>query len=66
MGLPAEIKGQTGEIMKHPRTDVNYAIFNKQVKQQHEKKPASNLECIQKVGFKQTFIKFSEIFIPKE
>ena len=66
MGLPAEIKGQTGEIMKHTRTDVNYAILTKQVKQQHEKKPVSNLKCMQKVGFKQTFTKFSEIFIPKE
>ena len=66
LGLPAEIEGQTGKIMKHTRADVNYAILTKQVIQQHEKKPASNLKCMQKVGFEQTFTKFSEIFIPKE
>ena len=31
------------KIMKHARTDANYAILTKQVEQQHEKKPVSNL-----------------------
>ena len=29
--------------MKHASTGTNYAMVNKQVKAQHEKKPASNL-----------------------
>ena len=52
--------------MKHARTDVNYAILTKRVKLQHETKSASNLKCMQGVGFEQTFTKFSGTFIPKE
>ena len=52
--------------MKHARTDANYDILTKRVKQQHEKKPASNLLSIQSVGFEQTFMKFIEIFVPQE
>ena len=37
--------------MNHVRSDVNYAILTKQVKLQHEKKSASNLKCMQSVGF---------------
>ena len=51
--------------MKHGRTDVNYAILAKQVKLQHEKKPVSNLKCMQSVGFEQTFTKFSEFLFQK-
>ena len=34
------------KIMKHARTDTNYDILTKQVKQQYEKKPVSNLLSI--------------------
>ena len=52
--------------MKHYRTDANYAILTKRIKQQHEKKPISNILSMQSVGFEQTFMKFIEIFIPQE
>ena len=52
--------------MKHARTDTNYDILTKQVKQQYEKKPVSNLLSIQSVGFEQLFVKFIEIFVPQE
>ena len=55
-----------GKILKHATTDANYAILTKQVKQQHEKKPVSNLLSMQSVGFEQTFMKFIEIFILQE
>ena len=42
------------KIMKHAMTDANYTISTKQVKLQHEKKPASNLISMQTVGFDQT------------
>ena len=45
---------------------INYDILTKQVKQQYEKKPVSNLLSIQSVGFEQTFVKFIEIFVPQE
>ena len=52
--------------MKHLRTDANYAILTKWVKLKHEKKPVSNLLSMQSVGFKQTFMKFIEIFVLQE
>ena len=36
--------------MKHARTDANYPILTKRVKQQHQKK-LSNLLSMQSVGF---------------
>ena len=47
-------------------TDANYTILTKWFKQQHEKKPVSNLLSMQSVGFEQTFMKFIEIFVPQE
>ena len=35
LSLPAEIKVQTSEIIKHAKTDANYAVLTKQVKLQH-------------------------------
>ena len=60
MGLPAErLKySQVNKIMKHTRTDTNYAILTKRIKLQHEKKPKSNLKSMQSVGFQQTSTKF--------
>ena len=52
--------------MKPERTDANYAILTKRIKQQHEKKPVSNLLSMQSVGFEETFIKFIEILVPQE
>ena len=52
--------------MKHARADVNYPILTKRVKLQHEKKPVSNLKCIDSAGFEQTFTKFIEIFVLQE
>ena len=52
--------------MKPERTDANYAILTKRIKQQHEKKPVSNLLSMQSVGFEQTFMKLIEIFVPQE
>ena len=52
--------------MKHARTDVNYAILTKRVKLQHEKKPVSNLKSMLSVDIEQTFMKFTEIFVPQE
>ena len=54
------------KIMKHARTDANYAILTKRVKLQHEKKPVSNLKCMHSVAFEQTFMKFIEIFVLQE
>ena len=51
------------KIIHHASTDANYAKLNKRVKQQHEKKPVSNLLSMQSVGFDQTLNKFIEIFI---
>ena len=42
------------KIMKHARTNANYAILTKRVILQHEKKPVSNLISMQSVGFEQT------------
>ena len=39
------------KIMKHARTDANYAILTKLVKLLDEKKPALNLLSMQSVGF---------------
>ena len=47
-------------------TDANYTILTKWFKQQHEKKPVSNLLSMQSVGFEQTFMKFIEVFISQE
>ena len=44
--------------MKHTRTDANYAILTKQVKLQHEKKPALELKSVQCVGFAEKLTKF--------
>ena len=44
--------------MKHTRTDANYAILTKQVKLQHEKKPALDSKSMQLVGFAETLTKF--------
>ena len=52
--------------MKHARTDANYAMLTKWVNLQHEKKPVSNLISMQSVGFEQTLMKFTEIFILQE
>ena len=52
--------------MKPERTDANYAILTKRIKQQHEKKPVLNLLSMQSLGFEQTFTKFIEIFVPQE
>ena len=52
--------------MKHASIDANYAILTKWVKLQYEKKLVSNLLSMQSVGFKKTFMKFIEIFIPEE
>ena len=49
--------------MKHASTGKNYAKLTKRVEVQREKKPASNLKSIQSIGFRQTSIKFSEIFV---
>ena len=53
-------------MIKHARTDANYAILTKWVKLRHEKKPVSNLLSMQSVAFVQTFLKFIEIFVPQE
>ena len=47
--------------MKHARTDANYPILTKQPKLQDVKKPVSNLQSIESVGFEQKFTKFIEI-----
>ena len=52
--------------MRHARTDVNYAILIKRVKQQHKEKPVLKLLRMQSVGFEQTFMEFAEIFLPQE
>ena len=52
--------------MKHARTDANYPILTKWVKQQQEKKPVSNLLNMQSVDFEQTFTNFIEIFVLQE
>ena len=52
--------------MKNAKADANYAILTKWVKLQHEKKPVSNLLSTQSVGFEQTFMKFTEIFVPRK
>ena len=52
--------------MEHARADANYAILTKQVKLQYEKKPVSHLLSIRNVGFEQTFMKFTEIFVLQE
>ena len=50
--------------MKHATIGTNYVILTKRVKAQHEKKPVSNLKCMQSVVFEQTSTKFIEIFVP--
>ena len=45
--------------MKHLTIDANYAILTKWIKLQKRL-------SIQSVGFKQTFMKFIEIFVPQE
>ena len=52
------------KITKLASTGTNYAILTKQVKLQHEKKPASNLKSMQIVGFEQASLKYIEIFVP--
>ena len=52
--------------MKHAPIDANYAILTKLVKLQHEKKPISNLLRMHSKGFKQTFMKSTEVFVPQE
>ena len=54
------------KIMKHARTDGNYAILTKCVKLQHKKKPIFNLLSMESVGVEQTFMKFIEIFVLQE
>ena len=52
--------------MKHARTDANYPILTKRIKQQQEKKPVSNLLNMQSIDFEQTFTNFIEIFVLQE
>ena len=59
-------KYRQATIMKPERTDANYAILTKRIKQQHEKKAVLNLLSMQSLGFEQTFTKFIEIFISQE
>ena len=54
------------KITKHASTGTNYTILTKQVKVQHEMKPASNLKSMQSVVFEQTSTKYFDIFVPLE
>ena len=51
--------------MKHARAGANYVILAQRIKLQHEKNLASYLKSMQNVGFQQTSMKFSEIFLRK-
>ena len=50
--------------MKRGSIGTNYVILTKRVRAQHEKKPVSNLKCVQSVVFEQTSTKFIDIFVP--
>ena len=39
------------KITKHASKGTNYVILTKRVKEQHEKKPVSNLKSMQIIGF---------------
>ena len=66
LGLPAEIKVQTSKNYEKRKPDASYGILTKRVKQQHKKKPVSNLLSMQSVGFEQTYMEFIEIFVLQE
>ena len=66
MGLPEDIKVQTGKNHETCKDKCKLCHINQTGQSKHEKKSVSNLNCMQDVGFEQTFTKFSETFIPKE
>ena len=66
LGLPAETKVQAGKNYETCTDWCKLCLINQTGQTKTWKETCMKLKCMHCVGFEQIFMKFSEIFLPKE